>query len=142
MNKKSETLRQREKAQKDLLELKKMQRGDIDPSILKDDDKKITPKTPDEKIENFFFYHKYKLLFAAAVAVVLAIIITSAITTPKSIAGSVILSPPAILIYASQLEMDNPKRFSNTAINRFKRFKSLPAVWRLGKPKLVGDTNA
>ncbi|MEE0929246.1 MAG: hypothetical protein UIG59_08650 [Acutalibacteraceae bacterium] len=83
MNKKSETLRQREKAQKDLLELKKMQRGDIDPSILKDDDKKITPKTPDEKIENFFFYHKYKLLFAAAVAVVLAIIITSAITTPK-----------------------------------------------------------
>lgn len=83
MNKKSETLRQREKAQKDLLELKKMQRGDIDPDTLRDDDKKITPQTLDEKCENFFFYHKYKLIFAAAVLIVLTIIITSMITTPK-----------------------------------------------------------
>ncbi len=83
MDKKSETLRQREKAQKDLLELKKMQRGEIDPSVLDDSHKKITPKTLDEKCDNFFFYHKYKLLFAAACVAVLAIIITSMITTPK-----------------------------------------------------------
>jgi hypothetical protein len=83
MDKKSETLRQREKAQKDLLELKKMQRGEIDPAVLDDSDKKIVPETLDEKCENFFFYHKYKLLFAAAVVAVLAIIITSTITTPK-----------------------------------------------------------
>ena len=79
MSKKSETLRQREKAQKDLLELKKMQRGEISPETLKDDHKKIVPKTLDEKCENFLFYHKYKLMFAAVAAVVLTIIIISMI---------------------------------------------------------------
>ena len=53
-NKKSETLKQREKAQKDLLELKKMKMGQLDPSSLDDSDKVITPKTLDEKCDNFF----------------------------------------------------------------------------------------
>lgn len=83
MSKKSETLRQREKAQKDLLELKKIQSGEIDPETLRDDDKKIVPKTLDEKCDNFFFYHKYKLIFAAVAAIALTIIITSTITKPK-----------------------------------------------------------
>ena len=39
--KKSETLRQREKAQKDLLELKKMRAGLLDTEHLDDSDKKI-----------------------------------------------------------------------------------------------------
>ncbi len=83
MPKKSETLRQREKAQKDLLELKKMQRGEIDPETLRDDDKKIVPKTFEEKRANFLFYHKYKLIFAIAAIIVLAIIIHSIVTTPN-----------------------------------------------------------
>lgn len=83
MAKKSETLRQREKAQKDLLELKKMQMGEIDPETLKDDDKKIVPKTFEEKRANFFFYHKYKLIAAVAAIIVLAIIIHSTVTRPN-----------------------------------------------------------
>ena len=83
MDKKSETIRQREKAQKDLLELKKIQRGEIDPSVLNDDDKKILPKTLDEKCENFLFYHKYKIIAIALTAVVLTIIITSTLSKPK-----------------------------------------------------------
>jgi hypothetical protein len=60
-----------------------MQRGEISPENLKDDHKKIVPKTLDEKCENFLFYHKYKLMFAAVAAVVLTIIIISMIRTPK-----------------------------------------------------------
>ena len=44
-NKKSDTLRQREKAQRDLLELKKMQSGELDTEHLRDQDKKIVPKS-------------------------------------------------------------------------------------------------
>ncbi len=83
MSKESDTLRQRKKAQQDLLELKKIQQGEIDASTLQDDDKKIVPTTFDEKCENFFFYHKYKLLAIAAAVVALTIIITSTLTTPN-----------------------------------------------------------
>lgn len=83
MHKESETLRQRKKAQQDLLELKKIQRGEIDAEVLKDDDKKIVPETLSDKMENFFFYHKYKILGIGAILVVLAIIVTSIINTPK-----------------------------------------------------------
>lgn len=76
MAKKSETLSQREKAQKDLLELKKMQRGEIKP----EKEKEVVPQTFKEKKENFFFYHKYKLIFIAAAVIVLAIIIYSTVT--------------------------------------------------------------
>ena len=82
MAKKSETLRQREKAQKDLLELKKMQRGDINPETLRDDHKKITPRTFAEKRENFLFYHKYKVLAVLMAVIVLAIVIHSYVSTP------------------------------------------------------------
>ncbi len=83
MSKESETLRQRKKAQQDLLELKKIQQGEVDASSLRDDEKKIVPTTFDEKCENFFFYHKYKLIAIAAALIVLSIIITSMITTPN-----------------------------------------------------------
>lgn len=79
-NKKSETLKQREKAQKDLLELKKMQMGQLDPSILKDDDKKIVPKTLDEKADNFFYHHKAKLIGLGFLAVVLTVLVMSCVT--------------------------------------------------------------
>ncbi len=79
-NKKSETLKQREKAQKDLLELKKMQMGQLDPSMLNDDDKKIVPKTLDEKADNFFYHNKAKLIILGFLAVVLTVLIMSCVT--------------------------------------------------------------
>lgn len=79
-NNKSETLRQREKAQRDLLELKKMQAGQIDPSVLNDDDKKIVPRTLDEKADNFFYHNKIKLIIFGFLAVVLSVLIVSCAT--------------------------------------------------------------
>lgn len=79
-NKKSETLSQREKAQKELLQLKKMQQGQLDPSILNDDDKKIVPRTLDEKCDNFFYHHKTKVIIFGFLAVVLSVLIVSCAT--------------------------------------------------------------
>lgn len=79
-NKKSDTLKQREKAQRELLQLKKMQAGQIDPSILNDDDKKIVPKTLDEKCDNFFYHNKTKLIVFGFLAVVLSVLIVSCAT--------------------------------------------------------------
>ena len=78
--KKSETLRQREKAQKDLLELKKMRAGLLDTEHLDDSDKKIVPRTLEEKADNFFYHHKYKVIISAFLAIVLAIMIGSCVT--------------------------------------------------------------
>ncbi len=82
MAKKSETLRQREQAQRDLLELKKMQMGQIDPATLPKEEP-IVPKTLEEKKENFLYYHKYKVIAAVAVAAVLSFLIYSGVTAVK-----------------------------------------------------------
>ncbi len=77
--KKSETLRQREKAQKDLLELKKIQQGQLDATVLKKEEAKI-PMTFSEKASNFFFHHKWKVVTAICAALVLSIVIHSEVT--------------------------------------------------------------
>ncbi len=77
---KSDTLKQRQKAQKDLLELKKMKAGMLDTEHLKDDDKKIVPKTLEEKADNFFYHHKFKVILGSFIAIVLTILIVSCAT--------------------------------------------------------------
>lgn len=79
-NNKSDTLKQRAKAQKDLLELKKMQAGQLDPALLNDDDKKLVPKTLDEKADNFFYHNKVKIIVLGFLAVVLTVLIMSCVT--------------------------------------------------------------
>ena len=76
---KSETLIQREKAQRDLIELKKMQQGQLDPETLKKDEK-IIPRTLGEKVSNFFFHHKWKVVTAVCAAIVLSVVIHSEVT--------------------------------------------------------------
>lgn len=75
MAKKSETLTQRNKAQRDLIELKKMQAGELEPGP-KPSEQAVAPKTFKEKRENFFYHYKYVVmigLFIAVVAVVLIV---------------------------------------------------------------------
>ena len=75
MQKKSETLRQREKAQNDLLELKKIQQG-ILPAKEEEKTPLRTPETFKEKKENFFYHHKISFIavcFLLAVAVFLIV---------------------------------------------------------------------
>lgn len=82
MAKKSETLRQREKAQKDLLELKKIQNGEIDVKSLQKEEK-IELKTFGQKLNHFMHYHKYKVLAGVLAAGVLGFIIYTSVTTTK-----------------------------------------------------------
>ncbi|MBO5908810.1 MAG: hypothetical protein J6Q67_03385 [Clostridia bacterium] len=56
MARKSETLKQREKAQRDLLELKKMQQGILPPK--EEVSVSVQPQTFREKRENFFYHYK------------------------------------------------------------------------------------
>ena len=83
MQKKSETLRKREKAQKDLLELKKMQQG-----ILPSDEetKKAPVRTPEtfkEKKDNFFYHHKIAFYGVILVLAVVAFLIIDTATSVK-----------------------------------------------------------
>ncbi len=83
MQKKSETLRQRDKAQKDLLELKKRQQG-ILPSCEEAERRPTrTPETFKEKKDNFFYHHKLGFYAAVLAVVVLAFLIIDAVTTVK-----------------------------------------------------------
>lgn len=82
MAQKSDTLRQREKAQKELLELKKMQQGRMETDSLKKEEK-LVPKTFGQKLGHFMNYHKFKVLAVAAAVAVLGFILYSTITAPR-----------------------------------------------------------
>ena len=83
MQKKSETLKQREKAQKDLLELKKMQQGLIDQPIEEDNGYIRTPQTLMEKKDNFFYHHKVAFYAVVLLVVVFGFLIFDAATKVK-----------------------------------------------------------
>lgn len=67
----SETLEQRKKAQREFLELKKMQQGAIE-APLKPSEEAIEPKTFGEKVANFWFHYKVHMIFIVFFAVVIA----------------------------------------------------------------------
>lgn len=76
-NKKSETLKQREEAQRELIRLKKMQSGELE-AEQKEPEKK--PESLAEKFSNFFYYHKYKLIAALIAVIAASYFIYSAVT--------------------------------------------------------------
>lgn len=82
MQKKSETLSQRESAQKELIKLKKMQQGQLDTASLEKTEK-TELKTFSEKFSHFMNYHKYKVIAGVVGAAVLAFIIYSAVSIPN-----------------------------------------------------------
>ncbi|MBO7217117.1 MAG: hypothetical protein J6V50_00280, partial [Clostridia bacterium] len=79
MAKKSETLSQRAKAQRDLIELKKMQAGEIEPGP-KPSEEAVVPKTFKEKTANFFYHYKFAVAICAFLAVVLTVLVVNMIT--------------------------------------------------------------
>lgn len=80
-NNKSDTLEQRRKAQKDFLELKKMQSGEIIPQQ-KQDDNYSKNLTTAAKIKNFWDYNKWFMLGGALIALVIAFCIAKCAATP------------------------------------------------------------
>ena len=91
MQKKSETLKQREKAQRDLLELKKRQQGLLEP--LEEKEKEVlTPRTLKEKKDNFFYHHKLVFYGVILVLAVLAFVIVDTLTAVKYDASVVLFT--------------------------------------------------
>lgn len=79
-NKKSETLSQREKAQRDFLELKKMQRENLEKEnkhIPYSEEKK--PKTFKEKIENIWYHYKALIIVGAVIVLALGYITVTSV---------------------------------------------------------------
>lgn len=79
MAKKSETLVQRQKAQRDIIELRKMQAGEIAPGP-KPSEEAVMPKTFKEKVANFFYHYKATVIIGAFLVAVLAILIVNLVT--------------------------------------------------------------
>ena len=81
MQKKSETLSQRENAQRELINLKKMKQGEISTETLKKEEK-IEPKTFLEKAAHFFYYQKYKILAGIVAVIALFVIFYNMVIVP------------------------------------------------------------
>ena len=77
-NKKSETLSQREKAQRDIIELNLMKEGKMETGP-KPSEIEIKPKTLKEKLTNFFYHNKVAVCVTSVIVVMLAVGIYSSI---------------------------------------------------------------
>lgn len=66
-DKKSETLSQREKAQRDFLELKKMQRENADKAPKQPYENEMKPVTFKEKLSNFWYHNKVSVIVSAVI---------------------------------------------------------------------------
>lgn len=81
MAKKSETLRQRDKAQDDFIALKKMRAGEMDPGP-KPSEEAVMPMTIRQKIANFFYHYKLAVIIGSFLAVVFIILMVDLIQRP------------------------------------------------------------
>ncbi len=91
MVKKSETLKQREKAQRDLIELKKLKSGEIEAGPLPSEEA-VLPKTLKQKVENFFYHYKYAVIVAVFLTVIGIILAVNLITRVNYDAKVVVFS--------------------------------------------------
>lgn len=78
--KKNDILEEQRRARQGFLELKKMQRGEIE---AKPYEAARVPTTPKEEIANFWFHYKWHTVGIIATAVILAIMITQCVTKTK-----------------------------------------------------------
>ncbi len=78
-NNKSDTLEQRKKAQREFIELKKMQSGEIAPRRT-DGDAPVFPTTFKGRLQNYWYHYKVHTILIAAVAALIAILITQCAT--------------------------------------------------------------
>lgn len=81
MEHKNETLEQRRRAQREFLELKKMQQGVVTPEPTSTEN--AVPLTFKEKIENFWFHYKVHTFFVIFICIILVIGISQCATKEK-----------------------------------------------------------
>ena len=77
-----EIMRDRIRTQHDLIELKKMQQGQI-PIPHNSIDANVAPESFKKKNENFWFYHKFQVWAIILVAAILAITINQCVSREK-----------------------------------------------------------
>ena len=77
--KESDTLRQRKFAQKEFLELKKMQNGEMNPPP-KPSEVQVEPSTFGEKVKNLWYHSKWAIIALAALIICIALLITQCAT--------------------------------------------------------------
>lgn len=79
--KRNEILEQRKKAQRDYIELKKMQSGEIEPE--KESYEEFKPHTAEQKVKNFWYHYKVHTIIAVFLAVVIAVCVSQCVNKEK-----------------------------------------------------------
>ena len=87
----NEILEQQRKARQEFLELKKMQHGGSG-AVHNPDKDAIVPKTPREKIANFWFHYKWHTIAAVLAAIIVAVSVTQCATAVKNDFAVVVFS--------------------------------------------------
>lgn len=82
MAEKNQILEEQRKAREEFLKLKKMQNGEIDAGP-KPSEIAIVPKTPKEKMQNFWFQYKWHTIGITALVIILAVFVTQCVTKEK-----------------------------------------------------------
>ena len=78
----NDILEEQRRAREEFLKLKKMQHGEI-PTGPKPSEEAILPKTPKEKIQNFWFHNKWMVIGFTALIAVVVFLTVQAINKPK-----------------------------------------------------------
>lgn len=81
MSDKNDILEEQRRAREEFLKLKKMQQGELDAGP-KPSEVAYVPKTPKEKLANFWFQYKWHTIGIIASIVVLAVLITQCVNRP------------------------------------------------------------
>ena len=80
--KRNETLEQRAKAQREFIQLKKMQSGQVAPPP-KPSEEAVKPSTASEKAKNFWFYYRWHIIVCIFAAAVLSVLIAQCVGREK-----------------------------------------------------------
>lgn len=78
----NDILAEQRRAREEFLRLKKMQNGEI-PADPKPSEEAVLPKTPEEKIKNFWFHYKWHTIGIIASVIVLTILVAQCVNKPK-----------------------------------------------------------
>ncbi len=78
----NDILEEQRRSREEFLRLKRMQNGEI-PTDPKPSEEAILPKTPEEKIKNFWFHYKWHTIGIIATVIVLSILIAQCVNKPK-----------------------------------------------------------
>lgn len=82
MSKKNDILEEQRRAREEFLKLKKMQQGEISAGP-KPSEVAFVPRTPKEKLSNFWFQYKWHTIGIVAAVIMLAVLITQCATKTK-----------------------------------------------------------